>query len=97
MQLMPDTATHLQVRNRCDLNQNVSGGVRYLAWLMSRFHGDLRLVAAAYYAGEQTVGRQGLGYSNPEVVSYVASIRRRFELERKVLNVRAKPAFGRKR
>ena len=58
--------------------QNVSGGVRYLAWLMNKFHGDLRLVAAAYYAGENIVDQRGLGYSNRDVVSYVASVRERF-------------------
>jgi soluble lytic murein transglycosylase-like protein len=78
MQLMPGTAARLNVRNRCDINQNVSGGVRYLAWLMNKFHGDLRLVAAAYYAGEKAVQRRGLAYSNPEVVGYVASVRERF-------------------
>jgi len=78
MQLMPATAARLSVRNRCDLNQNVSGGVRYLAWLMTKFHGDLRLVAAAYYAGEHIVERRGLGYANQDVVTYVASIRKRF-------------------
>jgi soluble lytic murein transglycosylase-like protein len=78
MQLMPTTAIRLNVRNRCDMNQNVSGGVRYLAWLMTKFHGDLRLVAAAYYVGENTIERRGLGYSNHDVVSYVASVRRRF-------------------
>jgi soluble lytic murein transglycosylase-like protein len=78
MQLMPGTATRLKVRNRCDINQNVSGGVRYLAWLMNKFHGDLRLVAAAYYAGENIVERRSLGYSNRDVVSYVASVRERF-------------------
>jgi len=78
MQLMPDTAARLHVRNRCDISQNVSGGVRYLAWLMNRFHGDLRLVAAAYYAGENVVERRGLGYSNQDVVLYVASVRERF-------------------
>jgi len=78
MQLMPGTAARLNVRNRCDINQNVSGGVRYLAWLMNKFHGDLRLVAAAYYTGENTIQRRGLGYSNQDVVSYVASVRERF-------------------
>jgi soluble lytic murein transglycosylase-like protein len=78
MQLMPGTATRLKVGDRCDINQNVSGGVRYLAWLMTKFHGDLRLVAAAYYTGENTIQRRGLGYSNKDVVSYVASVRERF-------------------
>ena len=75
MQLMPATAERLGVKDRCNIDQNVSGGVRYLAWLMRHFHGDLRLVAAAYYAGENIVGRRGLAYRNRDVVTYVARIR----------------------
>jgi soluble lytic murein transglycosylase len=75
MQLMPATARRLGVADRCNLNQNVSGGVRYLAWLMRRFHNDLRLVAAAYYVGEDTIGRRGLAYRNPNVVAYVSTIK----------------------
>jgi len=52
MQLMPATARRLGVRDSCNIEQNISGGVRYLAWLMRVFHNDLRLVAAGYYAGE---------------------------------------------
>jgi soluble lytic murein transglycosylase-like protein len=77
MQLMPDTARRLGVSDRCSLKQNVSGGIRYLAWLLKRFRGDLRLVAAAYYAGEQAIEPKGLRYSNPDVVNYVANIRDR--------------------
>jgi soluble lytic murein transglycosylase-like protein len=83
MQLMPGTAARLNVRNRCDINQNVSGGVRYLAWLMNKFHGDLRLAAAAYYAGERVIAGHGLQYANPDVVTYVASIRERVERQKK--------------
>ena len=75
MQLMPLTAQRLGVRDRCNIDQNVSGGVRYLAWLMQQFHNDFRLVAAAYYAGEGVIGRRDLGHRNPDVVSYVARIR----------------------
>jgi soluble lytic murein transglycosylase len=75
MQLMPATAKRLGVTDRCDPDQNVSGGVRYLAWLMRQFHNDLRLVAAAYYAGEDTIGRRGLAYRNPDVVAFVSAIR----------------------
>jgi soluble lytic murein transglycosylase-like protein len=75
MQLMPLTAQRLGVRDRCNVDQNVSGGVRYLAWLIQQFHNDLRLVAAAYYAGEVVIGRRTLAYGNPDVVSYVARIR----------------------
>jgi soluble lytic murein transglycosylase-like protein len=75
MQLMPVTARRLGVVDRCNIDQNVSGGVRYLAWLMQQFHNDFRLVAAAYYAGEDVVRRRALAYRNPDVVAYVARIR----------------------
>ena len=97
MQLMPGTAERLNVRNRCDASQNISGGVRYLAWLISRFHGDLRLAAAAYYAGEGAIDRRGLAYSNPDVVSYVASVRRRFEREKHISGAGGTPVSRRRR
>lgn len=75
MQLMPMTAQRLGVRDRCNISENISGGVRYLAWLMQQFHGDLRLVSAAYYAGEDVVGKRGLTYRNADVVAYVSRIR----------------------
>ena len=74
MQIMPGTARRLGVRNRCNIRENVSGGVRYLAWLKQKFGGDLRLVAAAYYAGEDVIAKRGLQYHNPDVVSYVAHV-----------------------
>lgn len=75
MQLMPATATRLGVGNRCNIAQNISGGVRHLAWLMGKFHGDLRLVTAAYYAGEAAIEKRGLSYRNADVVSYVRQVR----------------------
>jgi soluble lytic murein transglycosylase-like protein len=88
MQLMPSMASRLAVRDRCNLNENVAGGVVYLAWLMQRFRGDLRLVAAGYIAGEDVVTRRGLAYRNPEVVAYVSRIR---------ANCRPQLADGRRR
>jgi soluble lytic murein transglycosylase-like protein len=75
MQLMPTTARQLGVTDRCNISQNLSGGVRYLAWLMRRFHNDLRLVAGAYYVGEDTISKRGLAYRNSDVVAYVRAIR----------------------
>jgi soluble lytic murein transglycosylase-like protein len=97
MQLMPETARRLGVQNRCDLQQNISGGVRHLAALMERFHGDLRLVAAAYYAGERVVAVRGLDYRNPDVVAYVARIRRRVERERRFRSAKVDRAARSKR
>jgi soluble lytic murein transglycosylase len=94
MQLMPATAKRLGVADRCNLDQNVSGGMRYLACLMRQFHNDLRLVAAAYYAGEDTIGRRGLAYRNPDVVAYVSAIRttylREADIESESKNTTAK-------
>src|SRR5205807_653538 len=52
MQLMPGTAVRFGVHNRFRVDENIHGGVAYLAWLKQRFNGDLRLMTAAYYVGE---------------------------------------------
>ena len=76
MQLMPATAVMFGVRNRFRVEENIRGGVAYLSWLQQRFHGDLRLVTAAYFAGESRIASQGLSYSSPEVVRYVSQVAR---------------------
>src|SRR5947209_14950749 len=55
MQLMPETATILGVRNVFDPYENIDGGARHLRALIERFGHDLRLVIAAYNAGEKAV------------------------------------------
>jgi len=79
MQLMPGTAALYGVRNRYDILENLSGGVRYLADLLSEFHGDMRLAVAAYYCGPRHILHRGFSCSNPEVVAYVESVRRRYQ------------------
>ena len=76
MQLMPRTASRLGVSDTFDMKQNISGGVRYLQYLLSQYHGDMRLAVAAYYAGEHRVS--GLQYSNQQVIRYVEQVRRRY-------------------
>jgi len=55
MQLMPGTAKDLGVRNAFDANQNIEGGVKYLAGLLQQFDGDIKLATAAYNAGPNAV------------------------------------------
>lgn len=57
MQLMPPTARRFGVADSYDANQNIRGGVQYLAWLLRRYNGDLTLAAAGYNAGEGAVDR----------------------------------------
>ncbi len=80
MQLMPSTAKRYGVSNPYSIRDNVSGGVQYLADLIQEFK-DLRLVAAAYYAGSHHLELRGLNYSNPAVTAYVRSIRRLYDEE----------------
>ena len=79
MQLMPETARHFGARNPFDPEQNIAAGTRYVMTLMREFHGDLRLVAAAYNAGDRWVARKQLHYRNSDVVAYVESVRRHYE------------------
>jgi soluble lytic murein transglycosylase-like protein len=82
MQLMPETAIRFGVYNRFRLDENIRGGIAYLAWLTEKFNGDLRLVTAAYYVGERPISSRGLAYSCADVQSYVARVARRYRSRR---------------
>jgi soluble lytic murein transglycosylase-like protein len=57
MQLMPATASSLQVQDSFHPENNIEGGVRYLRYLLNYFNGNLPLALAAYNAGENAVIR----------------------------------------
>lgn len=59
MQLMPATAERFGVTDPFSPQQNIAGGTAYLAWLLRRFQGDVRLAVAGYNAGEGAVDRFG--------------------------------------
>jgi len=59
MQLMPETAERMQVKDINDPRENIFGGVRYLRVLANMFNGDLDLTIAGYNAGEGAVVQYG--------------------------------------
>lgn len=59
MQLMPATARRHNVGRVFEPRDNVDGGVRHLRYLLDRYSNNLRLVLAAYNAGEGAVDKYG--------------------------------------
>ncbi|HKY92076.1 MAG TPA: lytic transglycosylase domain-containing protein [Nevskiaceae bacterium] len=74
MQLMPDTATLLGVKDSFDPGQNIEGGAKYLSMMRQKFPKDWNLVLAAYNAGPGAVDKYGDIPPYPETQSYVKRV-----------------------
>ena len=76
MQLMPETAAILGVRDIFNPRENIHGGARHLRGMMDRFHYDLPMAIAAYNAGERPVATFRGIPPYPETRDYVARVLR---------------------
>lgn len=76
MQLMPETAAILGVRDSLNPRENINAGVRHLRGLIERFGNNLRLAIAAYNAGERAVEMYGGIPPYPETREYVMRVLR---------------------
>jgi hypothetical protein len=79
MQLMPERAALLGVRDSFDPSQNVDGGVRHMRDLLQSFGGDVTLALAAYNAGEAAVRSYGGVPPYAETREYVRRVRALYE------------------
>ena len=79
MQLMPGTARSLSVDDRFDIEQNLRGGIAYVARLLAAYRGNLVLALAAYNAGSGVVDACGCVPNNGETVEYVNRVRALYE------------------
>lgn len=77
MQLIPATARRFGVSNSYDVRDNISGGVRYLRFLMDLFQNE-KLAVAAYNAGEEAVIRYGGVPPYRETQNYVRLVGDRY-------------------
>jgi soluble lytic murein transglycosylase-like protein len=91
MQLMPQTASELGVRNAFDPRANVEGGARYLRELLERYDFDLVKALAAYNAGPQRVEQYGGMPPYYETKVYVARIVRDFNKKKLATKTASQP------
>ena len=74
MQLMPETASDLGVKNAYDPKDNIMGGAKYLGQLMEMFNGDMTKTIAAYNAGPGSVQQYGGVPPYQETQNYVDKV-----------------------
>ncbi len=82
MQLMPATAARFGVKDSFVPAQNISGGVKYLDWLMNEFGNDPILVLAGYNAGEGAVRKHSGVPPYAETRDYVPKVLAAFQVAR---------------
>lgn len=76
MQIMPETAQFLELRDPFDPEENIQAGARYLKHLYELFKGNLELVLAAYNAGPQKVMQYNMAVPPiSETINYVKRVK----------------------
>ncbi len=79
MQLLPETAARLGVKNIDDPAENIDAGTRYLRDLLQKYNNDLSLALAAYNAGPDKVQLYGSVPPFSETISYVRRVKRGYD------------------
>ncbi|WP_422063468.1 lytic transglycosylase domain-containing protein [Shimia sp.] len=82
MQLMPATAARFGVEDVFDGVDNISGGAKFLDFLMEKFDGDPILVLAGYNAGENAVTEHSGVPPFAETRAYVPKVLAAFQVAR---------------
>lgn len=86
MQLMPDTATEVGVKNVWHQQQNIQGGASYLSSLLKRYKGNIKLAMAAYNAGPGAVDKHNGIPPYAETQTYVERVQLLFSRYQKAVS-----------
>lgn len=87
-QLMPATARELGVGDALMAEQNIFGGVKYLAGLLKQYGGNIALATAAYNAGAGAVQKHGGIPPYAETRAYVERVQLLHQRYKEMLNAR---------
>jgi len=80
MQLMPQTANLLGVKNIFNPEENIEAGVKYLRMMLNRFQGDIKLALAAYNAGPEAVEKNKGVPDYQETKDYISNVLKNLEI-----------------
>ncbi len=92
MQLLPETAAQLGVKNIDDPAENIDAGTRYLRDLLQKYNNDLALALAAYNAGPDKVQLYGRVPPFAETISYVRRVKRGYDKSKAKAPAKMTPA-----
>lgn len=87
MQLIPETALRMQIRDAFDPRMNIFAGTRYLRVLANHFNGDIQLTIAGYNAGEGAVIKYGGIPPYEETQNYVTRVLQYYHRYRTIRDV----------
>jgi hypothetical protein len=94
MQLLPETAARLGVKDIYDPQENIDAGTRYLRELLLKYSNDLVLALAAYNAGPERVQQYGRVPPFAETISYVRRVKRGYDKSKSKASSKTAPKLG---
>lgn len=81
MQLMPETALAMGVKNPLNPQENIRGGTKYLSSLLSRYQGNVTLALSAYNAGPGNIEKYNGVPPFEETKKYLKNVLGKFKDE----------------